>query len=134
MSELKVEKLQLTNCVAPTQISCGIDGNRIGVYLEHKIYVFTSDSAERIAKTESVFLKADILGFDMILGRFWLKTVTLIMEWVGDHCTHQPMNDLSKRVALELLNASEFKSKCLMEGTLAFMVPISDILEVDNKV
>ena len=44
------------------------------------------------------------------------------------------MNDLSKTVDLALLNVCEFEAECSIESTLAFMVTISDILEVDNKV
>ena len=80
MSQLKVIELQLTNGVAPTRKPRGIDGNPIRVYLEYKIDVFTSDSAGRIARTESVLLGADIRGFDMILGCPWLKTVTPIID------------------------------------------------------
>ncbi len=134
MSQLKVKELQLTNGVSPTQKPRGIDGNSIRVYLEYKIDVFTSDSAGRIARTESVFLGADIGGFNMILGRPWLKTVTPIIDLANEYWTHQPLHDLSKTVDLALLNASEFEAECSMEGTLAFMVAISDILEVDNKV
>lgn len=104
------------------------------MYLEYKIDVFTSDSAGRIARTESIVLGADIGGFDMILGRPWLKTVTPIIDWANDYWTHQPVHDLSKTVDLALLNASEFEAECSREGTLAFMVAISDILEVDNEV
>lgn len=104
------------------------------MYLEYKIDVFTSDSAGRIARTESIVLGADIGGFDMILGRPWLKTITPIIDWANDYWTHQPVHDLSKTVDLALLNASEFEAKCSREGTLAFMVAISDILEVDNEV
>ncbi len=39
------------------------------MYLEYKIDVFTSDSDERIAKTESVLLGTDIGDLNMILGR-----------------------------------------------------------------
>ena len=44
------------------------------------------------------------------------------------------MHYLSKTVDLALLNASEFQVECSMKDNLAFMVAISDILEVDNKV
>ncbi len=44
------------------------------------------------------------------------------------------MHDQGKTVDLALLNTSKFEAECLMEGTLAFIVAISDILKVDNKV
>ncbi len=103
------------------------------MYLEYNIDVFSSDSAGKIARTESVLLGADIGGFDMILGHLWLKTVTPIVDWANDHWTHLQVHDLSKKVDLALLNASEFEAKCSMEGTLAFTVAISDILKMDNK-
>ena len=70
----------------------------------------------------------------MILGHLWLRTVTPIIDWASNHLTQQPVYDLRKTVDLALLNASEFEAGCSMEGTLAFMVAISDLLEVDNKV
>ncbi len=44
------------------------------------------------------------------------------------------MYDPSKTVDLALLNKSELKVECSMEGILAFMVAISDLFEVDNQV
>ncbi len=44
------------------------------------------------------------------------------------------MHDQGKTVDLALLNTFKFEAECLMEGTLAFIVAISDILEVNNIV
>ncbi len=44
------------------------------------------------------------------------------------------MNDKSKTFDLVLFNTSKFKHEYSIKSTLAFMVAISDILEVNNKV
>ena len=51
--QLQLKKLQLQNRVAPSLKLRGIDGNQLRSYLEYTIDVFTSDSVEQIAKTNS---------------------------------------------------------------------------------
>ncbi len=87
-----------------------------------------------MARTESVLLEADIGGFNITLGRLSLKTVMPIIDLANNYWTHKLLHDWSKIVDLALLNGSEVEAEYSMEGTLAFMVAISDILEVDNKV
>ena len=73
----------------PKQKPRGIDGNPLHTYLEHKLETVTTDSAGRIVGSTGVFLGADIGGFDVILGRPWLKETKPSINWENDYWTHQ---------------------------------------------
>ena len=95
ISQLQVKQLQLQNGVTPSRKPRGIDGNPLRTYLEYTVDVFTSDSTEGIVKTNCTVLGADIGGFDMILGRPWLKRASQLINWENDYWTHRQDHDIT---------------------------------------
>ena len=91
ISQLQVKQLQLQNEVALSRKLRGIGGKPLQIYLEYTIDIFTSDSEGRIAKTNCTVL--GIEGFDMILGKPWLKFASLLINWKKDHWTHHQNYD-----------------------------------------
>ena len=90
------------------------------------------DSTGRIAKTNCTVLGADIGGFDMILGRPWLKRASPLINWENDYWTHRQDHDITWTANIALVNASEFEAECLTEGACAFVVAISDIVDYSS--
>ncbi len=129
ISQLQVKQLHLQNGVTPSRKPRGIDGKPLQTYLEYTVDVFTSDSAGRIAKTNCIVLGADIGGFDMILGRPWLKAASPSIDWEKDYWTHHQDHDITWTANIALLNAGEFEAECLTEGARAFVLAISDIVD-----
>lgn len=129
ISQLQVKQLQLQNGVPPSRKPRDIDGNPLRTYLEYTVDVFTSDSAGRIAKTNCTVLGAHIGGFDIILGRPWLKIASPLINWENDYWTHRQDHDITWTANIALVNASEFEAECLTEGACAFVVAISDIVD-----
>lgn len=73
ISEKKIKEMQLLGGSQLKHKPHDIDGNPLYNYLEHKLQIFTSDSVGRIVDSTDIFLRADIGGFDIILGRPCLK-------------------------------------------------------------
>ena len=129
ISQLQAKQLQLQNGVAPIRKPRGIDGKPLQTYLEYTLDVFTSDSAGRIAKTSCTALGADIGGFDMILGRPWLKAASPSINWEKDYWTHHQDHEITWTTDVALVNAGEFEAECLTDGACAFVLAISDIVD-----
>lgn len=62
-----------------------IDDSQLYTYLKNKLETFTTVFIEWIITTTSIFLKADIERFDIILGRLWLKKTKLFINWENDY-------------------------------------------------
>ena len=85
ISQMKVKEMHLFGGTQPKQKPQDIDGNPLLTYFEHKLDTFTTDSTGRIACNTVVFMGADIDGFDVILGRLWLKETRLFINWENDY-------------------------------------------------
>lgn len=127
ISQLQVKQLQLQNEVALSRKLRGIGGKPLQIYLEYTIDIFTSDSEGRIAKTNCTVL--GIEGFDMILGKPWLKFASLLINWKKDHWTHHQNYDNTWPANIALVNKLEFKAEYPTENAYAFVVSISYIID-----
>lgn len=123
---MKVKEMQLTGGSQPDQKPRGIDGNPLRTYLEHKLEVFTTDSAGRIVCSTVIFLGADVGGFDIILGRPWLKQISPSINWENDYWTHRQENDRTATPKIALLNAKEFEAECSGSNAVAYMIAITE--------
>ena len=95
ISQLQVKQLHLQNRVIPTYKPRVIDIKLLQTYLEYIVDIFTLDSVGRIAKTNCMVLRADIGGFDMILGYLWLKLASPSINWENDYWTHHQDYDIT---------------------------------------
>ena len=91
--------------------------------------IFTLNSVGRIAKTNCTVLRADIGGFDMILGRSWLKLASPSINWEKNYWIHHQDYDITWTADIALLNAGEFEAECLSEGACVFVLAISEIVD-----
>lgn len=133
ISQMKVKEMQLPRGSQPHQKPRGIDGNPLHTYFEHELEVFTTDSAGRIVCSIGVFLGADIGGFDIILGRLWLKETRPSINWENDYWTHCPENDRTATQKVALLNAQEFEAECSNSDTVAYMIAITETDPADPE-
>ena len=127
--------MQLLGGCQPHHKPRGIDGNSLHTYFEHELEVFTTDSAGRIVFSTGTFLGADIAGFDIILGRPWLKGTRLSINWENDYWTycrendywtHCRENDQTATQKIALLNDQEFEAECSSSDAVAYMIAITE--------
>ena len=131
---MKVKEMQLAGGDQPKQAPRGIDSNPLRTYLEHDLKVFTTDSAGRIVCNNGMFLGADIGGFDIILGRPWLRQASPSINWENDYWTHCQKNDLGFTPEIALVNAEEFEAECFKSNATAYMIAITDVDVTGNEV
>ena len=65
--QLTVKEIGLKNGVVPLRKLRSIDENLLQIYLQYTIFVFITDSASSINRSEVIDLRADIGSFDLIL-------------------------------------------------------------------
>ena len=110
--QIKIKEMQLLIGCQPHHKPRGIDGNSLHTYFVHELEVFTTNSAGRIVYSKGTFLGADIEGFEIILGRPWLKEKRPSINWKNDYWTHCRENDQTATQKIALLNSQEFEVKC----------------------
>ena len=81
-----------------------------------------------------MFLGADIGGFDIILGRPWLRQASPSINWENDYWTHCQKNDLGFTPEIALVNAEEFEAECFKSNATAYMIAITDVDVTGNEV
>ena len=126
ISQMKVKEMQLTGGNQPNQKPRGIDGNPLHTYSEHKLEVFTTNSAGRIVCSTVIFLGADIGGFDIILERPWLKQIAPSINWKNNYWTHRQENDRTATPKITLLNTKKFEAECSGSNAMAYMIAITE--------
>ncbi len=111
MSQMKVKEMQLLGGCQPHHKPRGIDGTSLHIYFEHELEVFTTDCTGQIVCSTSTFLGADIGGFDIILGRPWLKGTRPSINWENDYWTYCQKNDRTAIQKITLLNGQEIEAE-----------------------
>lgn len=96
--------------------------------MEYILDVFTSDLARKIAKINSIVLRANIGGFDIIFGCSLLKAAFPSINWEKNYWTHYKNHNISFTANIALLNPEEFEAECLTRGACASFLAISDII------
>ena len=122
ISQMKGKEMQLLGGCQPHHKPRGIDGNSFHTYFEQKLEIFTTDSAGQIVCSTGTCLGADIAGFDIILGRPWLKGTRLSINWENDYWTHCRKNDQTATQKIGLLNGQEFEAECSSSDAVAYMI------------
>lgn len=77
---MKLKKMQFLGKFKPKMKPNGINGNPLYIYLKYKLETIITNSARQIVSTISIFLEANKKGFDIILGRLWLKETKLFIN------------------------------------------------------
>lgn len=83
--QIKVKEIQLLGRTQLYQKLRGIDSNPLHTYFEHELEVFITDFVKQIIYSTGTFLRANIEGFNIILGWPWLKKIRVSINWENDY-------------------------------------------------
>ncbi len=61
-----------------------------------------------------------------------MKKAFPLINWGNEYRTHHQDHDITRTANIALVNALEFEAECLTEGTYAFVVAISDIVDYSS--
>lgn len=133
ISQHTVVRLELPLVSAPLRARA-VDGHSVDVYGRLACEVHATDSQGRSESTARHLISTEIQGYDLILGKKWLREVNPLINWKDDEWEYRP---LEKRINMctlieeldvqegELIYLAYYKPAQTMREGSAFLASIS---------